>query len=241
MGVAGIRTGIRAGVLAALLGIPAGCDVFDFSVSLTSQTFKLDFGQQSGTVPAVACDAAADVCGSTLAVNFDTSSVSGVPSDVDVAVACDTSSGQCYAQANARAAQTVGVLQDDDFSSKVGRNGLGFLQEIDIGYTIPLNTLTFDIPQLDVYAGPAGSVRETDPGVALVGHTQPIAAGMTTTTQVHMEISDDAPALPVIQNAVEDKRDFVFIVVATPRMDAGMPVPAGAVQIDVYPSVVVGL
>ena len=77
--------GIRASVLAALLGIPAGCDVFDFSVSLTSQTFKLDFGQQSGTVPAVACDAAADVCGSTLAVNFDTSSMSGVPSDVEVA------------------------------------------------------------------------------------------------------------------------------------------------------------
>jgi hypothetical protein len=56
-----------------------------------------------------------------------------------------------------------------------------------------------------------------------------------------MAISDDAPALPVIQHAVEDKQDFVFIVVATPRMNAGMPVPAGTVQIDVYPSIVVGL
>jgi hypothetical protein len=233
--------GIQAGVLAVLLGIPAGCGVFDFSVDLQSQTFKLDFGQQSGTVPAVACDAAADVCGSTLAVNFDTSSMAGVPSDVEVAAGCDTSSGQCYAQANARAAQSVGVLQDDDFSSKVGRNGLAFVQEIDIGYTIPLNTLTFDIPQLDVYAGPAGSVRETDPGVALVGHTQPIAAGVTTTTQLHMEITDDTPARPVIENAIEHKQDFVFIVVAMPRMDAGMPLPAGAVQIDVFPSIVVGL
>lgn len=234
--------GIRAGVLAVLLlGIPAGCDVFDFTVDLQSQTFKLDFGQQSGTVPAVACDAAADVCGSTLAVNFDTSSMSGVPSDVELALGCDASSGQCYAQANARAAQTVGVLQDDDFSSKVGRNGAAFVQKVNVGYTIPSNTLTFDIPQLDVYAGPAGSVRETDPGVALLGHTQPIAAGVTTTTQLHMEISDDAPALPVIQHAIEDKKDFVFIVVASPRMDAGAAVPAGAVQIDVFPSVVVGL
>jgi len=233
--------GMRAAVLAVLLGIAAGCDVFDFSVSLQSQTFKLDFGQQSGTVPAVACDAAADVCGSTLAVNLDTSSVSGVPSDVDVAVACDTSSGQCYAQANARAAQTVGVLQDDDFSSKVGRNGVAFVQEVNVGYTIPSNTLTFDIPQLDVYAGPAGSVRETDPGVALVGHTQPIAAGVTTTTQAQMEISDDTPALPVIQHSIENKQDFVFIVVAAPRMNAGSAVPAGAVQIDVFPSIVVGL
>ena len=230
---------MRASMLAALLGVAAGCDAFDFSVSLTSQTFKLDFGQQSGTVPAVACDAAADVCGSTLAVNFDASSVSGVPSDVDVAVACDTSSGQCYAQANARAAQTVGVLQDDDFSSKVGRNGVAFVKKVEVGYTIPVNTLTFDIPQLDVYAGPAGSVRETDPGDA--GRPpQPIAAGVTTTSQVHMEISDDAPAIPVIQNAIEDKHDFVFIS-RRRRGGAGMPVPAGTVQIDVYPSVVVGL
>jgi len=241
MGVAEIRAGIRAGVLAALLGIAAGCDVFDFSVSLTSQTFKLDFGQQSGTVPAVACDAAPDICGSTLAVNFDTSSTAGVPSDVDVAVACDTSSGQCYAQANARAAQTVGVLQDDDFSSKVGRNGVAFVKKVDVGYTIPSNTLTFDIPQLDVYAGPAGSVRETDPGVALVGHTQPIAAGVTTTTQVHMAIGDDAPALPVIQHAIEHKQDFVFIVVASPRLNAGNPVPAGAIEIEVFPKLTIGL
>jgi hypothetical protein len=222
--------GIRAGVLAVLLGIPAGCDVFDFSVDLQSQTFKLDFGQQSGTVPAVACDAAADVCGSTLAVNFDASSMAGLPSDVEVALGCDASSGQCYAQANARAAQTVGVLQDDDFSSKVGRNGLAFVHKIDVAYTIPSNTLTFDIPQVDVYAGPAGSVRETDPGVALVGHTQPIAAGVTTTAELHMEINDDTPARPVIEDAIEDKKDFVFIVV-----------PAGAVQIDVFPSIVVGL
>ena len=43
-----------------------------------------------------------------------------------------------------------------------------------------------------------------------------------------MTINDDAPARPVIEHAVENKQDFVFIVVASPRMNAGNPVPAGA-------------
>jgi hypothetical protein len=237
------RGKLRAGLLAVLLGVGAGgCDVFDFTVELSAQTFTLDFGQQSGTVPTVACSDAADVCGSEMAaVNVDTSSMAGVPSDVEVALACDQSSGQCFAQANARAAQTVAVLQSDDLGDKIARNGLSFVQRVDVGYTIPFNTLTFEIPQIDVYAGPAGSVRETDPGVAAVGSTQPIPAGVAITDEQQISITDDTPARPVIEHAIEHKQDFVFIVVAAPRMNAGSPVPAGAVQIDVFPSVVVGL
>jgi hypothetical protein len=234
--------GWRAGVLATLLGVGAGgCDVFDFTVDLSAQTFTLDFGQQSGTIPTVACGETADVCGTTLAVNVDTSSMAGVPSDVEVALGCDDSSGFCFAQASARAAQTIGVLQGDDLGDKIARNGTSFVQEVDVAYTIPLNTLTFDIPQVDVYAGPAGSTRETDPGVAFVGSTQPIAAGVTTSEAQHIMITDDTPARPVIEDAIENKRDFVFIVVAQPRLTAGSPVPAGAVQIDVQPSVTIGL
>ena len=59
--------GIRAGALATLLAVAAGgCDVFDFSVELSPQTFKLDFGQQSGTMPAVACSDVPDVCAGAL-------------------------------------------------------------------------------------------------------------------------------------------------------------------------------
>ena len=156
----------------------------------------------------------------------------GIPSTVDVTLGCDAASQQCYALVNARAAQTVAVLQDDNFSSKVARHSLSLVKLSDVAYTIPSNTLTFDIPQADVYAGPAGSTRETDPGVALLGTTQPIKAGTPTTETQHMTIDDDAPARPVIEHAVENKQDFVFIVVASPRMNAGNPVPAGSIQID---------
>src|SRR5262245_24321675 len=124
------------GVLAALLGGAAGgCDIFDFTVELSSQTFTLDFGQQTGTVPTGACSQAADVCGSELAaVSVDTSSMAGVPSDVEVALGCDEGSGQCFAQASARAAQTVAVLQSDDLGDRIARNGLSFVQRVDVGY-----------------------------------------------------------------------------------------------------------
>ena len=231
------------GALAALLIVAgATCGLLDFDVDLAQQTFMLDFGQQTGTMPAVACaSATAGACDAAASFNVDAASAAGVPATVDVTLGCDDGSRQCYALVNARAAQTVAVLQDDNFSSKVARHGLSFVKLADVAYTIPTNTLTFDIPQANVYAGPAGSTRETDPGVALLGSTQPIKAGTPTTEAQHMIIDDNSPARPVIEHAVEHKQDFVFIVVASPRMNAGNPVPAGSIQFVVSPKLKVGL
>jgi hypothetical protein len=146
----------------------------------------------------------------------------------------------CFAEASARVAQAVAVLQDDSFSSRVGRNALSLVKLADIAYTVPANTMSIEIPRIDVYAGPAGSQRETDPGVAAVGSTQPIAPGTVITDAQHMIIDDNSPARPVIEHAIESQQDFVFIVVATPRMDAGSPIPAGSVQVDIFPKIKVG-
>jgi hypothetical protein len=220
----------------------ASCSLFDFTVNLTPQTFKLDFGQQTGSMPTVACNMSAGACNGAASFNFDTTGTTpGAPSQVGVTLGCDDASRQCYAQVTARAQTTVGVIQDNSFSSKVERSAVSFVKLADIAYTIPTNTLTFDIPKIDIYAGPAGSALETDPGVALLGSTQPITAGMTTTQSQHLIVTDNSPARPVIEHAVENKQDFVFIVVASPRMNAGNPVPAGSIEIDVAPSLTVGL
>jgi hypothetical protein len=237
------RWDFAKGARAALIAIAAAsCGLFDFDVNLSKQTFTLDFGTQTGTMPAIACDASAGACDAAASFNLDTSSESGgVPSTTAVTLGCDTSSHQCYAQVTSRAVQTMSVLQDNDFSSKVARHAVSFVKVADVAYTIPSNTLTFDVPKADVYAGPAGATRETDPGVALLGSTQPIAAGTTMTTALHLIVDDNNPARPVIEHAVENKQDFVFIVVVSPRLDAGQPVPAGAVQIVVAPKLTVGL
>jgi len=222
-----------------LLTASLGCGLLDTDVDLAPQTFTLDFGQQTGTMPTIACDANAGACGG--AMTFDASATAGTPTEVDVTVGCDGSSRQCYALVNARATTTVAVLQDDAFSSKVARHALSFVELSDVAYTVPVNTVTFDIPQADVYAGPAGSTRETDPGVARLGQTEPIPAGTPLTETQHLIIDVNSPARSVIEHAVENKQDFVFIVVASPRMDAGSPVPAGSLQIVVSPKLKVGL
>ena len=246
-----MRDGSKRGACAAAIGFAlcvgavVGCssDVLDVSVELTPQTFALDFGQQTGTIPTVTCDdtVVREVCGSGQAVAVDTSSTTGVPSDVQVELGCDANTARCFAQATAHASMPVNVLQDDAFVTRVERNALSFVHLADVAYTVPMNTLTFDVPQIDIYAGPAGSRRETDPGVAIVGSTQPIAAGTVVGDPLHVTISDDTPARPVIEHAIENQQEFVFIVVANPRLDAGAAVPAGALRIDVFPSLVVGL
>lgn len=236
-------TGARAAALAAALGGGCSADVFDVDVALTARTFVADFGSQSGTIPTVACteEVAQQVCGTSPSVNVDTSSSTGVPSDVTVMLGCDATTNQCFAQASAHLSQPVDVLQDDAFVTRVERHALSFVQLVDVAYTIPANTSTFAIPQIDIYAGPAGSTRETDPGVAIVGSTQPVPAGAVINDAQHVTISDETPARPLIEHAIENKQEFVFVVVATPRLDAGAPIPAGSVQIDVAPKLTIGL
>jgi len=64
---------------------------------------------------------------------------------------------------------------------------------------------------------------------------------VTSSDAQHLIVDDNSPARPVIEHAVENKQDFVFIVVASPRLDAGMTVPAGAIQIDIAPKLTIGL
>src|ERR1043165_3750240 len=102
------RVGQSIGMMAAGLTVAAlagGCsaDVFDVDVALTPRTFALDFGSQSGTIPDVTCTGAIaqEACGGSAAVGVDTSSTTGVPSDVQVMLGCDASTARCFAQANA--------------------------------------------------------------------------------------------------------------------------------------------
>src|SRR5438552_1360652 len=95
----GTGGGRGLGLFAALLVAAAvGCDsdIFDVDVNLAAQSFALDFGQQSGTIPTASCDdtIVQQVCGSGQAVAVDTSATTGVPSDVEVALGCDPGTGQ---------------------------------------------------------------------------------------------------------------------------------------------------
>ena len=50
------KWGVTLSTWLALAAAGCGMDVFDVDIDLAPQTFTLDFGQQSGTVPAIACN-----------------------------------------------------------------------------------------------------------------------------------------------------------------------------------------
>lgn len=227
--------------VAAMSGPACSADVFDVQVNLQPQVYRADFGGQAGEIPTVACDPGApQVCNTGAAVSVATDPA-GVPGEVTVALGCDEATTRCFAQAEARLNMPVNVLQEEDFETKVQRRAVSLVRVAEVGYVVPANTLTFEVPQIDIYAGPEGSLRETDPGVAFVGSTAPIGSGVTFLEEQKVSITDDTPAQPLIEDAVRNQRTFVFLVVLAPRLESGSPIPAGAIEIHVLPRLLIGL
>jgi hypothetical protein len=227
------------------LSIGAGCgDFFDVNVDLPAKVLAADFGSTQGTVPAIPCDPAADdpcaASGGDVQAAADLSGASP-PVDVSVVLRCDASTARCYAAAQARLPLAVEVLGDDGFGTTIARNALWIVRAVDVRYTVPTNTLTFDVPVASVYVGPTGTKRETDPGVVPVAPIGPLAAGEAVTDEKHLVLRDGSPGRGLIEQSIHTRSPFVFLLVLAPRIDAGAPIPAGALAVRIAPRIVMGL
>jgi hypothetical protein len=233
---------VIAAALSTAAVVVAGCgtDIFDVDVDLQRQTYSADFGNAQGTIPVVACDPAGpDVCGAAIG----STEVASGTATAEVQTACDATMLRCFARARVVGANAVNVLQDDAFVTKVERRAVVIVRDADIAITVPVNALTFDVPAIQIYVGPAGAARETDAGVVAVGVTEPIAAGATVGdgNARHQVVRDGSPAHAFLSQSVRNKQTMVFLVVMTPRLDAGAPVPAGAIEVDLAPKLTLGL
>jgi hypothetical protein len=225
---------------ATLVGAPAcSTNVFDTNVKLATQTYQMDFGSATGTIPTVTCGAGApSVCDTQQRAAVTTTPG---PSQVTVQAGCDSATSRCFLEATARLTYLVDVLQDGGFVTAVERHSAWTVKSVNLAYTVPTNTLTFDIPSVDVYVGPPGTTSETDPGVAHVDSTMPIAAGTTFVDQPRqLTVAAGSDARNLIVSSVENKQTIVFVVVAKPRVEAGAPIPAGHLELDIYPTLVLG-
>jgi len=223
---------------AALAATGCNPDIFDVKVALAQQSYPIDFGNATGTVPTTPCSSGnATVCGNSQTVALDDN-----VGQVTIGFACDAGKSLCYAQANATAAATVDVLQDDSFTSAVGRRAVSVVRMLDVQYTIPSNTTTFTIPEVDVYVGPPGSKAATDSGVTFVDKLSPLPPGTTITSAPgHLTVADGSAARDLIETNIRDETPFVFLVTAAPRLEAGATLPAGKLVVDVQPVVGLGL
>ncbi len=235
----------RAPVLAVLLlTVATGCssDIFDINVVLTSKVFPIEFGSATGTIPTLPCDPMGlAVCGGNQVIALGGGTD---PVDVHVALnaACDPGTLLCYAEANARATYTVDVLRDESFTSKVGRRAVSVVRMLDMAYTIPTNTTTFDIPPIAVHVGPPGTTTVGDPGTFLVDNMPPLAAGTVVAAEPrHFVLADDSPARDLIERQIQNKSPFVFLMTVAPRLESGSPVPAGKVEIAIRPVLGLGI
>jgi hypothetical protein len=209
-------------------------------VNLAKQVYSADFGNAQGTIPVITCDPAGpDVCGAAVGAT----EIATGTATAEVQTACDAVTMRCFARARVLGTTSVDVLQDDGFITKVQRRAVVLVHDADIAITVPVNTLTFAVPAIQIYVGPAGVTRETDAGVVSVGVTDPLAAGMTVGANDarHLVVRDGTPAHDFMSQAIRNKQTMVFLMVMAPRLDAGATVPAGAIEVDLAPKLKVGL
>jgi len=228
--------------VASLFGQGAcGSDLLDVDVDLQRQSTTADFGGAQGTIPVVACDPAQpDPCGGNQVAAAQPPAGSGITS---VQIACDTATLRCFAQAQATVTYPVDVLQDNDFVTKIERRAVVIVRAIDVAYTVPANSLTFDVPEIQISVGPAGSSASSDPGVVPVGTTAPISAAETFGDPAarHLIIADGSAARSFIEQSIMNKRTLLFIATFSPRLEAGAAIPDGSLQLDLAPRLTLGV
>lgn len=220
----------------------AGCsgDDSDVTVELGAEAYDADFGCTNGTVSTVICDPASPSVCTGLTVDADATPVAATPADVAVTRGCDASTDRCFAHVNARIVYPVNVLHDDNFVTSVAQRSISIVRLADLAYTVPINTTTFEVPAVDIYVGPAGTARETDPGVVLVGTTSPLPPGTPVTTPMHLTIEDGSPGRTLIEQSIQAEQTFVFVLALAPRIAAGGRIPAGAIEVDLFPQLALG-
>ena len=210
-------------------------------VTLAPHAYLADFGAASGIVPTVACASeAATACGAGQALRVATSSGDSAD-DVNVDVRCDPQIDRCFAQALARLPYELEVMRDDAFVAEIEQRPDVVVRSVDLAYTLPVNTLTFDVPRIDVYVGPSGTKTEADHGVVLLDSISPVPAGATFVDGRHLRLVEGSAAYTRIVKTIEAKQSFVFLVVAIPRLPAGATLPAGRFEVDIVPTVSLGL
>lgn len=220
------------GILALGAASLAGCglidaNIFDTTVTLQTQTYQQDFGSNMGTVPSIPCS---------------NDNVCGAVSAMGATGRCDMAAKTCYADASVTLPYPLTLSKDSSFQSGIGQKLVQSVRGVDLAYTVPSNTMTFAMPEISVYVGPQSAKLTTDSGVALIGKIPPLAAKQTLTTPGVLKVTAGTPAYSLLFNAITTpSTPIVFLLAANPRVNAGQPVPAGAIQVNVTPSLIVGL
>lgn len=234
------RRRLLRGLIASLVlgAATGGCGLIDIPITLQTQTYNADFGNASGTVTAVPCTMMQDPC--TAAANQV--AAGAAQNGATVTGVCDTATSTCTARVDATVAYPVNLAQDQSFTSSVAGKVVTVVKSISLKYGIPMNTVSIDLPQLDLYIAPQGVTKIPDSRAVLVDKIPAIARKKTlpeNSGTIIIETSSAAGAI-FVESIKNPAKPFTLLINTKPTVKANDPLPAGKMTINVTPEIIVG-
>jgi len=221
---------------AAPLPFATGCglissDLATISFDLPPKTYTFDSSQagwnapMSGAfamVPAVACAADADCCSPLLMA-------AGVDCGMLV---CDGATATCaFAVTVESPPQMIDLKNEAQLPSSLANQSVLDITVNKLSYDVGQNSLNVDLPPVDLFLGPQGATKPSDPGVVKFATVPSILHGATPT---NANIPLEPAANSVFENiGMHLGTPFVFLAQTRVVIPGGTPPPSGALTLTI--------
>jgi len=227
---------LAALAIALPLTFATGCglinsDLAKVSFDLPPKTYTFDTGQADWSssmtgafamVPTIACTANTDCC--PLAI-----SAAGIDCSMLV---CDAPSGSCaFAVVVQSPPQMIDLKNEAQIPSSLANQSVIDITVNKLTYDVNQNSLNVDLPPVDLFVGPQGTTKVSDPGVVKFATVPSIPHG---TTKTDGNIPIDAAANQVFENiGMHLGTPFVFLAQTRVVIPGGTPAPTGALTLTI--------
>ena len=223
-------TKVAGGLL--LWAAAAGCGVTEQQLDLAQQTFTYDLNFNltlpNNVIPTVPCPLLD--CASLL-------KAAGVI-DNRIAPLCDSSVGSCAADVNLTILYILNIAEDPAFKLGIAQRNADSMRDVKMYYGMT-NSSNLDIDKIDVHLAPKGVYSRDAVGVAQIGSLGPIAKTSELPDKANfLLITDGSPAhTQIVANVKTPEVPINVLMFVKTRMKAGAPVPAGKIEVRLFPQV----
>lgn len=207
----------------------AGCglissDISKLTFDLPTETYTFDTSMWGnlppGMVPAVPCTADMDCCnaGSLAGISCTTTPL-------------DCNAGTCEASIPESASSTIDLAMQVPQLNGFAGQALSNVTISKITYSVSNNTMNIDLPAMTIYLAPQGVTDPKDPRAMMFGTTMPVPKMTNPTNQQVMLVQNASAIFSMFTSNVSTP--FNLIAATTVKLQAGDPVPSGAVTLSV--------
>jgi len=207
-------------------------DLATVSFDLPPKTYTFDTSQGDwkgsmssafAMVPAIPCTTDADCCSPLVAAQ-------GI--DCTTTLVCDAPSGACAFAVDVQSPpQMIDLKNEGQLPSSLSSQSVLDITVSKLTYDVSQNSLNLDLPPIDLFLGPQGTTKVTDPNVTRFATVPAIPHGATVT-------NGNIPVEPAANSVFENigmhlGTPFVFLAKTRVVVPGGTPAPMGALTLTV--------